>query len=167
MAAGKAWGRARQGSCPGTTARRLALGATAGVAIAALAACSPVIRHHGHVPDEYELALIEVGADRRDDVAEKIGFPGATGLVTEDVWYYVQSRRLHGGPGDVPEVERTLVAVSFDAAGRVSGVESFGLEDGQIVQLSRRVTQSNVPEPNILSQLLRNIGIFQPSQFFD
>jgi len=167
MAAGRAIGGATHRFIPGTGARRLLLGAAAAAALAALGACSPVIRHHGHVPDEYELALIDVGSDVRDDVAEKIGFPGATGLVTDDVWYYVQSRRLHGGPGEVPEVERTVVAVSFDTAGRVSGVETFGLEDGQVVPLSRRVTKSNVPPPSVLSQLLRNIGVFQPRQFFD
>jgi len=134
---------------------------------AAVAACSPVVRHHGYAPDEFQLAMIEVGRDNREAVVEVVGFPGVTGLVTDDIWYYVKSRRVHGGIGEPPEESREVVAISFDARDVVSNIERFGLEDGQVVALSRRVTESNVPPPSILSQLLRNIGVFQPSQFFD
>ncbi len=146
--------------------RATGLLAALGMAVA-LTACSPVVRHHGYAPDEFQLAMIEVGRDGRDEVAEVVGFPGVTGLVTEDVWYYVKSRRLQGGIGESPEEAREVIAISFDAQDRVSNVERFGLEDGQVVALSRRVTESNVPPPSLLSQLLRNIGVFQPSQFFD
>ena len=50
----------------------------AGLALAALASCSPVVRNHGYVPSEEELALIEVGAEalgegEREGLAEALG----------------------------------------------------------------------------------------------
>lgn len=132
-----------------------------------LSACNPVVRHHGFAPDDAELAFVEVGRDTRETVAEKIGRPGAAGLLEGSGWYYVQSKRLHSGFREPQEVERQVVAISFDAQGRVENIERFGLEDGEVVALSRRVTKSNVPPPSVISQLLRNIGVFNPRTFFD
>ncbi|KPQ14077.1 MAG: hypothetical protein HLUCCO18_16175, partial [Rhodobacteraceae bacterium HLUCCO18] len=39
-----------------------------------------------------------------------------------------------------------------------SNVERFGLEDGNVVALSRRVTDSNVQGIGFLRQLLGNLG---------
>ena len=55
-------------------------------------------------------------------------------------------------------MERQLLAISFDANGRVSNIEEFGLEDGRVVQLSRRVTTSSVREVTFFGQLLGNFG---------
>ncbi len=159
------------GRIRGEGAGRLPVGLLSGalllVLALALAACSPVTRFHGYAPDDADLAFIEVGRDTRETVAEKVGRPGATGLLEEGAWYYVKSKRLHSGYREPEEVEREVVAISFDGQGRVADVERFGLEDGEVVALSRRVTESNVPPPNIISQLLRNVGLFNPGQFFD
>jgi len=146
---------------------RLVRGGLVGLMLLALAACSPVIRYHGYAPDEIELALVEVGQDTRDTVVEKIGRPGASGLLEDSAWYYVQSRREHTGWRAPAEVSREVVSINFDVQGRVENVERFGLERGEVVTLSRRVTKSNVPPPSIISQLLRNVGVFNPRQFFN
>ena len=62
-----------------------------------------------------------------------------------------------------PEViERNVVAVSFDDNGIVRNVEQFGLERGQIVSLTRRVTDSSVANKSFFRQLVGNIGQFGP-----
>jgi len=155
------------GRITGDRAGRLVRGGLIGMLLLAVAACSPVIRHHGYAPDETELSFVEIGRDTRDTVAEKIGRPGASGLLEDGAWYYVQSKRLHSGYREPAEVERQVVAISFDGQNRVSNIERFGLEDGEVVILSRRVTKSNVPPPSIISQLLGNIGVFNPRQFFN
>jgi len=55
-----------------------------------------------------------------------------------------------------------VLAISFDQNGVLSNIESFGLEDGQVVTLSRRVTDSSVTNQNFLRQLLGNIGRIGP-----
>ena len=63
-----------------------------------------------------------------------------------------------------PEViERQVLAISFDDTDAIANIESFGLEDGRIVPLSRRVTDSSVVENGFLRQLLGNIGNFNPA----
>jgi outer membrane protein assembly factor BamE (lipoprotein component of BamABCDE complex) len=123
-----------------------------------LAACSPVYRNHGYVPLEQDLALIEVGTDTRDTVAEKVGRPTAAGLLNDVGWYYVQSRYKHVGPREPQEIDRQVLAISFNEAGTVENIERFGLEDGKVVALSRRVTETNIKGIGFIRQLLGSLG---------
>lgn len=131
----------------------------------ALAACSPVIRTHGYSPAEDQLAQLQVGRDGREDVAEAIGRPTTTGVLGESGWYYVQSRFRHFGYRAPKEIDREVVAISFNQAGRVENIERFGLERGRVVPLSRRVTESNVKGIGFLRQLFGSIGNFNAADF--
>ncbi|MBB4207729.1 outer membrane protein assembly factor BamE [Roseinatronobacter bogoriensis] len=130
----------------------------------ALASCSPIQRFHGYAPDDMQLAEIEVARDTRETVAEKIGRPGMTGVMEGSAWYYVQSDWVNEGWRPPVEVRREVVAISFDEAGRVSNVERFGQEQGEVVALSRRVTSTGPTGMTLLRQLLGNIGQFNPAQ---
>jgi outer membrane protein assembly factor BamE (lipoprotein component of BamABCDE complex) len=136
-------------------------------ALLALAACQPIVRNHGYVPTDAALALITVGVDTRDTVAEKVGRPSAAGLLNDVGWYWVQSRFETIGPRAPREVSREVVAVSFDPDGTVANVERFGLEEGRIVPLSRRVTEDNVRGRSFLEQLFGNLGGIRAEQILD
>jgi len=142
---GKVLGKAR-----GRTALALVLVATV--------ACTPVYRNHGYVPSDDELALVEVGVDTRDTVAVTVGRPSAAGLLNDLGWYYVQSRWKQRGVLPPLEEDRQVVAISFTEDGVVENIERFGLEQGRIVPISRRVTESNVKGASLLRQLFGNIG---------
>jgi outer membrane protein assembly factor BamE (lipoprotein component of BamABCDE complex) len=136
-------------------------------ALLALSACQPIVRNHGYVPTDEALALIEVGRDTRETVAEKVGRPSAAGLLNDVGWFWVQSRFETVGPRAPVEVDREVVAISFDEGGIVANVERFGLEDGRIVPLSRRVTEENVRGRTFLEQLFGNIGGFRADRFIE
>jgi outer membrane protein assembly factor BamE (lipoprotein component of BamABCDE complex) len=123
-----------------------------------LAACAAVYRNHGYVPVEEDLALVEVGVDTRETLAPKIGRPSAQGLLNDVGWFYVQSRFRHYGPYAPEEIDRQVVAVTFSDAGTVENIARFGLEEGRVVELSRRVTRSNVRGLSFIGQLFGNIG---------
>ncbi len=129
-----------------------------GTALAlALAGCAATFDNHGYVPPAEDLAQVRIGTSR-DDVAAAIGTPGAAGIMRDEAWLYTAYRmRNHGYRA--PEItERQIIAISFDRAGRVSNIEEFGLADGRVVQLSRRVTTSSVREVTFFGQLLSNFG---------
>ena len=133
-----------------------------GVAILMLAvtvaACAPIYRNHGYVPAEEDLATLTVGKDTRETAGEKVGRPSASGLLNDTGWFYVQSRWEQKGAWAAREIDRQVVALTFSEAGVLQNVERFGLERGQIVPLSRRVTQSAVKGQGILAQLFSNFG---------
>lgn len=132
--------------------------AVAIVAVVAVAGCSATYRNHGFVPPEDELSAVLVGLDTRDSVAESFGSPTTSGVAGEGAYYYVQSKVKHFAYRAPQVVSREVVAISFDSRGVVANVERFGLEDGQVVPLSRRVTDSSVADKSFLRQLLGNLG---------
>lgn len=134
---------------------------------ATLTACAPIYQNHGYVPDEADLALLTVGVDTQDTVASTIGRPSAQTLLNEAGWYYVQSRYRTVGPREPREIDRQVVAISFDADGVVTNIERFGLEDGRVVALSRRVTDSGIPRPSLIAELFKNFGRLQASDFLN
>ncbi|WP_371154573.1 outer membrane protein assembly factor BamE [Jannaschia sp. 2305UL9-9] len=128
------------------------------VLIVGVTACAATFRNHGYVPDETDLQSLTVGVDTRDTVAASVGRPSASGVLQGDAWYYVQSRVRNFAYRAPETIERQVVAISFAENGTVANIERFGLEDGRVVSLSRRVTESSVREFGIIQQLLRNFG---------
>ncbi len=133
-----------------------------GMAAVSLSACVALHRNHGYVPNDEDLAEIQVGVDTRDSVTEAVGTPGSAGVLRDSGFYYVSTRMRHYGATAPKVVSRELVAISFNQSGVVQNIERFGLEDGRVVPLSRRVTSSSVESNTFLRQLMGNLGNFNP-----
>lgn len=130
--------------------------ALAGLAV--LASCTRLEDSHGYIPDQALLDQVQLGVDTKQTTARLLGRPGTAGIVDDQGWYYVKSdyeRFLWRAP---KEVDRQVLAVSFSEGGTVENIERFGLEDGQVVALSRRVTTSNTQGIGFLRQLFSNLG---------
>ena len=134
------------------------------VVMVALMACTPTFSRHGYVPETKDLERIVVGQDTRETVAALIGRPSTSGLLNDVGWFYVQSTWRQRGAAALTETDRQVVAITFDDKGTVANVERFGLEKGQVVPLSRRITKDNVASAGFLRQLFGNIGGLTTSQ---
>ena len=143
-----------------TTRRRLIALTLALPLAAATAGCTRMYRNHGYVPTDDDLAMVVVGQTNQAELETLIGRPGSQGVLTGSGWYYVGSRWEHYAMNAPREIDRQVVAISFDEAGVVTNVERFGLERGRIVVLSRRVTDNGVQSSGLLRQLLGNVGRF-------
>lgn len=139
---------------PAPGLRRVALGVALGLAVA----CTPVIRNHGFIPPPEDLARVQIGVDTRESVVELIGPPSAGGVLEGSDLYYVASQFRHFGALAPEEINREVLAVSFAPNGTVQNIERFGLEDGRVVVLSRRVTETGVRDSTFIRQLLGSIG---------
>ncbi|GFE63622.1 outer membrane protein assembly factor BamE [Litoreibacter roseus] len=129
--------------------------------------CSEVIRNHGYAPSEVELQDIVVGADTRGTVEDVVGRPSTSGVLQAGAWYYVGSTIRHYGYRAPREIDRQVVAITFSEDDTVQNIERFGLERGQVVTLSRRVTETSVRDFNIIQQLLRNFGRIDLGEIVD
>ena len=129
---------------------------------ALVGSCGPIYQNHGYVPAQEDLDLIAVGIDTRASVEETLGSGGAGSVRQDDAIYFVRSRLKTVAMLEPQVIERTVVAISFDNNGVVENIETFGLEDGQIVPLARRVTDTTVQGRSFLRQLFGNIGRFTP-----
>lgn len=138
--------------------------ALVGMALLALSACAEIVRNHGYMPSEEELSSIVIGRDTRETVTTKVGRPAAGGVMNDGGWYYMQSQFVTRGPMAPEERDRQLLAISFDPRGQVSNIERFGLQDGRVIVLSRRITESNIQGLGFIRQMLGNIGRVDPGQ---
>ena len=132
---------------------------------AAAPGCSPVIENHGYAPDPALLADVSVGRDTRGSVQRKIGRPSSTGVFSERGWYYVATtveRYMYHAP---KVTDRRVVAVEFDENDVVAAVNTYGLEDGRVIDLATGTTPTHGRKLTILQQLLGNIGRFSGDEF--
>lgn len=139
------------------------------LALAGLAGCGAarLKDSHGYVPDDALLSDVRVGLDTKATVNRLIGPPGSEGIIDDLGWYYVKSDYetfLWRAP---VEVDRQVVAVTFTDRGVVANIERYGLQNGQVVRLSRRVTTSNTQGIGFLRQLFSNLGNFNAGNFLD
>lgn len=135
------------------------------VLCAGLAACSAQMRTHGYVPPQEDLDNVIVGVDTRDTVNDTLGAPTTFGAVKDGNYYYVRSQFKQLGMFKPEEISREVVSVSFDDKGVVRNIERFGLENGEVIVLEHRVTETSVPDLGFIRRLISTIGGPSASQF--
>lgn len=131
-----------------------------------LSACEARYRNHGYVPPQEDLENIVVGVDTRATVDDVIGAPSVSGLLSGGDYYYVRSRFREYGLLEPKIVDRRVLAISFNPDDTIRNVEEFGLKDGYVVPISRRVTDSSVVGNGFLRQIFGNFGNVDPEQLF-
>lgn len=128
------------------------------MAVTLLSACSPIVRRHGYTPTADELSAIIPGTTTRAAALEALPPPTTSGV--QGSLYYVASQFETIGPLRPKETRREVVAITVNTREVVTGVERYGLSDGRVVPLSRRVTSDNVTDTTFLRQLMGNLGRF-------
>ena len=139
---------------------------TAVMLCTSLAACAATFRNHGYVPNEEDLAQVSVGLDTRDTVADIVGAPSSAGVLNDSGYYYVRSRVKHFAWQKPQVIERQVVAISFNQVGIVENIGRYGLEDGKVIPLARRVTR-NGQDVNFIKKILSNVGSFSASDILN
>ncbi|CUH77254.1 outer membrane protein assembly factor BamE [Tropicibacter naphthalenivorans] len=126
--------------------------------LATLGACTAQYRTHGYMPPEDELSMIVPGVDTRASVEDLIGVPNAAGVLNDSGYYYIETD-VRQFAWQAPEiVDRQILAITFDQAGVVENLTTYGLEDGQVVPLTRRVTRTSDGDIGFIKKLFGNIG---------
>ncbi|MFA8384073.1 MAG: outer membrane protein assembly factor BamE [Pelagibaca sp.] len=133
----------------------------------ALAGCTARYRTHGYVPSEDELQQIVPGVDTRATVEDLVGVPSTSGTLNESGFYYIESDIRHFAWQAPEVVDREVLAITFDSNGVVENIERYGLQDGQVVPLTRRITRSGDGDISFIRKLFGNIGGFNASDFFN
>ena len=122
-----------------------------------LASCAPTVQIHGYVPSAADVARIRPGFDDTGSVEEILGRPVSSGVLADSAWYYVQST-VENYTYHAPRViDRTVLAINFDQRGVVRDIQRYGLQDGRVVNLTTRTTETGGRQLGILEQLFGNL----------
>ncbi len=122
-----------------------------------VSACTPQVSVHGYAPTQAQLDRIEPGIDTIFSLEEAVGRPSTSGLLRDGTWYYVQTTTVQSTYKAPVPTDRVVVAVDFDEDGVVTDVQRYGLEDGRVVNLSPRVTETSAVRRGILGQIFGNL----------
>lgn len=136
------------------------LGLLTGAVVLLLAACSTNVNVRGNFPDPDVVAEIRPGVHGREDVTGLLGSPSAVSAFRDDVWYYIGQRTSQFAFLKPDVLERRVLVVSFDFAGRVAETRSLTLADARAIDPVTRKTPTEGQDLTILQQLLGNVGRF-------
>ena len=155
--------RAHRETQPGRVAgRRLprTLGAVALSLIVATTGCTTRVDVRGNKPDADVLQTILEDKYSRDQVTQVLGTPSTVALFTNETWLYISQTTETLAFLEPEVIDQTVVVVQFSDAGEVSSVDTLGVEDGRLVQLSNKTTPTLGNELSAIQQMLGNIGRF-------
>ena len=130
-----------------------------------LGACTPTVLHHGYLPRKGDLEKIREGMSKAE-VEAILGSPSTTATIETagDSYYYISSVVEKKAFFKPKEVDRKVFVIRFDRNGLVKSFALYGLEDGQVVNISSRKTPTRGRELTILQQIFSNIGRMSPMQ---
>jgi outer membrane protein assembly factor BamE (lipoprotein component of BamABCDE complex) len=134
----------------------------AGLCAAALslAGCAKDINVRGNLPTDDALAQLEPGQQTRQDVELIMGTPSHTSMFEKETWYYISAVTTQFAFYSVEEVDRDIYALSFDERGILEEVQTYGLEDGEDIEIVQRQTPTMGREFSLIEQLIGNLGRF-------
>lgn len=136
---------------------------TLGVAGLALSGCAATMATRGNLVEDDRLASVREGISTRDEVAQNLGTPSATGTFDPNVWYYIGQKTEKTAFFNPDVVERRVVMVHFNDTGVVDKLETLGMDQAHAIEVVDRTTPTAGHQLTMLEQLLGNVGKFSPS----
>lgn len=145
------------------TYRRIRATLLAALLTTPLMACVARVSTQGFIPDEEQVAQIQVGVDGPRDVMEILGAPPSSAPFSVDntrTWYYIMRRTKRESFFDEEVLDQRVLAVLFDDQGLVSGFRRYELADGRLIEPVDRVTPTKGRKLGFFEQMFGSVGRF-------
>jgi outer membrane protein assembly factor BamE (lipoprotein component of BamABCDE complex) len=138
--------------------RGMRVGVLLAGALVALSGCTAIRESRGYITDPLLIDAIQPRIDNQQSVEGTLGRPTFISQFGAPTWYYVSS--ITGQrPFNRPRIrEHTVLAVKFDAAGRVIDVTRTGAEQVAFLDPNGDKTATLGRERGFLEDLFGNIG---------
>ncbi len=141
-----------------TKAAGAGMALAAGAAVIGLSSCAEVRNHQGYVIDRALVASVQPGVDTRDSVQATLGDPSFASQFDDGTWYYVSRSTRQFSFGTPKPVSQLTLAVHFDQAGLVTGVDRSGLEQVAHIHPVGDKTPTLGRKRSLFQELFGNIG---------
>ncbi|PLK26607.1 outer membrane protein assembly factor BamE [Novosphingobium sp. TH158] len=138
--------------------RHLRAGVAALVAVAALSGCASIKDHRGYLADNALVDAVQPGIDNKLSVERALGRPTFVSEWGRKDWFYVSVDTKQAAFTRPRSYEQTILRVSFDDTGNVSGVEKIGMDKVVRLDPDGNKTPTLGRERGFLEDLFGNIG---------
>ena len=136
-------------------------GSATGLLMSVLLACAPVIDNRGYVFDESLLPKLVVGTTSEAEIITIMGSPSTVSTLNDGAYYYISSRFITEAYRAPRETERRVLAIFLDEDKKIRDLGFYTLEDGNIVTIVERTTETQGRELTFLQQIFGNLGRFE------
>lgn len=132
-----------------------------------LSACSTAktdewfVSHNGNMPTEERIAEISEG-DTQDKVMQVLGAPSSIVSLDRNTWIYMSSDIKRVAFFAPEEVNRDVLTIRFDDAGKVDSVSRLNKNNGQEVQISSDETAAPGENPGFFRKYFGGVGQYNP-----
>lgn len=110
--------------------------------------------HAGYIPDEFALQQVPIGASR-DQVLIALGTPSTTMNFGNESFYYISQTRFRRALFQRQKVtDQRVLAIYFDAKGKVTQISNYGLKDGRVFDFVNQTTPTSGKDTGFLQQVL-------------
>lgn len=138
--------------------RRLAAAALLAGTVVLLPACSAIRESRGYIDDPLLTRTVQPGIDNQQSVEGTLGRPTFVSQFGQPTWYYVSSVTGQR-PFTRPRIrDHAVLAVRFDDAGKVVGVDRSGVDKVVFLDPNGDKTPTLGRERGFLEDLFGNIG---------
>lgn len=137
---------------------RVAAGVAVLAAAAGLSACASIKDHRGYLVDQALVDAVQPGIDNRQSVGKSLGRPTFVSEFGHKDWYYLSQTTKQAAFTRPRTAEQTVLKISFDAGGNVSGVQKSGMEHVVLLNPDGHKTPTLGKDRSFLEDLFGNIG---------
>ncbi|MGD9639171.1 MAG: outer membrane protein assembly factor BamE [Alphaproteobacteria bacterium] len=128
------------------------------------AACVPMMDNRGSFPDDNKITNIVPGKTSSFEVERYLGSPSSRSIFGDTVWYYISSKQKRFAFYKLEELERKVLAITFDNDNVVSKMDFYDKNDSVNVDIAGKETQTYGHSIGFMEQLLGNLGRFEQSK---
>lgn len=125
-----------------------------------LSACAPQVTGRGHLDVTKKLERLPKEDAYKQDVLRLLGTPSTRSSFGDETWYYISAKRETLAFFKPETTEQNVVAIQFDANGKVTDIRKFDKKDGQDIALIEKTTPTEGREYGFWEQMLGNLGRF-------
>ncbi len=125
-----------------------------------LSACEPMVDQRGHLDDADMVTKLHIGSTTKAEVMQQFGSPSSVATFGDEVWYYIQSRKMRQAFLRPETTEQKVTQITFDNSGVIKAVNGYGLDDKVDVAIVEKITPTEGHSLGFLEQTLGNLGRF-------
>jgi len=126
-----------------------------------LSGCASRLDTRGNLLDPEKVLEIQPGELTREEVVEILGSPSSITAFGSDTWYYIAQRTKTFAFFAPKVTERQVLVVNFAKDGKVTAVETVGLDRGQKIDPVERKTPTHGSKITFFEQIVGNLGRFR------
>ncbi len=131
-----------------------------GLIAGALFACAPVNDIRGYVFSDTVVTQLKKNQTSLDEILALMGSPSTQSTINGKTLYYIYSRFVTESYRAPEEVDRRVLAIYFNIENIISDTAIYGLDDGIIVPIVERTTETQGRELSFIEQIFGNLGRF-------